>query len=544
MTKAFKRAVAVSAATVMLITALASCGKQTQPINTSNPTVEILCKAFNATSADNTSPVLQEVEKYLAGELGVDNVTMNIKWAPNATYAEKVVTTMGSGIYPHAMLVSERNSSVIVAARKGVFWDITDAFDENSPYENLKQSDKRVNKNISIDGRNFGIYRTRELGRAGVSIRKDWLDRLGESIPETLEDLDRVMRRFSTEDPDGNGVDGDTYGMIVTTYIDGPLENLAIWNGAPNGWGLNESTGQLEPSFMFPEYMEAMDLLKKWYDSGYINSNMSSMPSDKWDEQFLNGEAGIIIDVADRARRLAQNIAKVDVKEHPKAAGADVDVFGYVKKDAASEPRTLPTKGYDSFYVIPKTSVTDEEQLDFMLQLMDHLNDEKAVDLMNNGIEGRHYTIDEEGYLNKIAFKAKDSDPDDVKAEMKAKQEEQDKKNAELNDLNQLSMGIVSYPDGIKTRYSVPVAAKIEKVYEDNRNWTVSNPAEPYVSPTNVRRGVNLTEILTNAKIQYITGTITKEEYLKQIERWKSMGGSNVIEEINESYRQDTSIEK
>ena len=83
---------------------------------------------------------------------------------------------------------------------------------------------------------------------------------------------------------------------------------------------------------------------------------MATYSSDKWNEQFLSGKAGVIIDVADRARRLAQNIQAID-------PNAVVDVFGYVTKDANSEPRTLPTTGYDGYYVFPKTSVATEEDL-------------------------------------------------------------------------------------------------------------------------------------------------------------------------------------
>lgn len=516
MTKTWKRVASASVAVIMLAGALAGCGKQTDPIDVNNPSIDIMCKSFNASSAGDDSPVVEALENYLAQQMGTESFTLNFKWAPQATYSEKTVTAMGSGVYPHAMLVGTRNSSVIVAARKGVFWNITDAYAEDSKYTNLKQASPLVNKNISIDGKFYGIYRTRELGRAGVSIRKDWLDRLGEPIPDTVEDLNRVMERFSTEDPDGNGVDGDTYGMIITNYLAGPLDNLALWMGAPNGWGYSEEEGKLMPSFTFPEYIAAMDLIREWYQKGYVNSNLVSMPSDKWNEQFLNGKAGIIIDVADRARRLAQNIEKID----PTAV---VDVFGYVKKDAESEPRTLPTTGYDSFYVIPTVSVPTTEQLDFMLGVMDHLNDEEAVNLMNYGIEGIHYTVDENNYVTKT------TDSNLL---------------AQFNDLNQLSMGLVSYPDGLKTAYTVPVAEKIDAVYAENRIWAVANPAEPYVSPTYARRATSLDSIISAAKMNYVTGAYSLDRYMEEVERWKSMGGTDVINEINESYAMDESVER
>ncbi|MBQ3461868.1 MAG: extracellular solute-binding protein [Clostridia bacterium] len=513
MTKTFKRVVSVTAAAIMLASALAGCGKQTQPIDASNPSIDILCKSFNASSADSKSPVVQELQKYLASQMGVKNLTLNIKWAPSATYSEKTVTTMGSGVYPHAMLVGTRNSSVIVAARKGIFWDITSAFAPDSKYKNLKQANPLVNKNISIDGKNYGIYRARELGRAGVTIRKDWLDKLGEPIPQTMEDFDRVMRRFTEDDPDGDG-QNDTYGMIISTYLQGPLENLAIWSGSPNGWGIDPESGELRPSFMFDQYVSAMDKIHEWYNKGYINQNMASLPDGQWNQDFLNGKAGIIIDVADRARRVAGNIVELD-------PNAVVDVFGYVKRDENTPARTLPTTGYDSFYVLPTPSLPTEENLDFMLGIMDHLNDLEATHLMNYGIEGIHYTVDENNYAEKTKDKTL---------------------LAQYNDLNQLSMGIVSYDNDFKTKYDASakaVAEKVEATYADNKLWAVSNPAEPYVSPTQTRRGTTLDDIMTNAKTKYCVGTISLDQYKTEIQRWLDMGGRDVIKEMNNSFALD-----
>lgn len=507
MTDKRKRIVCASVAAVLAAGALAGCGKQTDPIDTANPSITILSKSFNANSASNDSPVVKELEKVLGTKL-------DLKWAPSATYNEKVVTTMGSGVYPHLMLVDARTSSIVYAARKGIFYDVTDAFTQPDKYPNLAQADSHINHNISIDGRVYGIYRARTVGRAGVTIRKDWLDNLGLEMPTTVDEFYNVLRAFTEDDPDGNG-QKDTYGMIVTNYLAGPLYNLAVWMGAPNGWGLDKD-GNMAPAFMFDEFMDALKFMRDCYEKGYINQNMSSLPSDKWNEQFLNGYSGVIIDVADRARRVAQNMQEMN-------PNAVVDVFGYVKKDANSEPRSYPTSGHGGFYVIPSPSVTNEDQLDFMLNVIDKMNGEEATNLMNYGIEGVHYTVDENNYVT-------------VKNDSALK--------AQYNDLNQISMGLVKYPDGLKTKYTAAVAEKIDQVYEDNEKYAVFDMSEPYVSPTYARRSTQLDSIVSAAELQFIIGSLSEEQYWNEIERWKNMGGNEVIREMNEAYQQDTSIQK
>lgn len=505
MTQTWKKIATVSIAAVMLTGALAGCGTQTASIDRENPSINVMTKQFSAESAANDSPVMEELEKFLGTQL-------NMTWAPSTSYDEKVTTAMGSGTYPHAMLVGARSSSVIQASRNDIFWDVTDKITDAEKFPNLAQSNPMVNHNISIDGKVYGVYRARTVGRAGVSIRKDWLDKLNLEMPKTVDDLYNVLKAFTEQDPDGNG-QADTYGMIVTDYLDGPLNNLAIWMGAPNGYGLDEN-GELTPAFMTDEYMEALKFMKKCYDEKLINSDMATYSSDKWNEQFLSGQAGVIIDVADRARRLAQNMQGVN-------PDAVVDVFGYVTKDADAEPRTLPTTGYDGYYVFPKAAVATEEDLDFVLGVMDKANEQEALNLMNFGIEGRNYELDADGFVVK-------------------KEDEGLKK--EYADLNQFATGII--PTKLKTKYTAPVAEKIDMVYADNEQYAVANPAEPYVSATYSKKGPQLDAIMAEAKTKFIVGQITEDEYKAEIERWKTMGGAEVIKEINEAYKADDTVQK
>ena len=45
---------------------------------------------------------------------------------PSSGYGEKVTAAMGSSEYPHIMLVTEKNSSVIQNSRGGTFWEVGD----------------------------------------------------------------------------------------------------------------------------------------------------------------------------------------------------------------------------------------------------------------------------------------------------------------------------------------------------------------------------------------------------------------------------------
>ncbi len=63
------------------------------------------------------------------------------------------------------------------------------------------------------DGTSFGVPFSQH---AQVTfIRKDWREKMGFDVPKTHEDLIELATAFATGDPDGTGVDGDTFGMAV-----------------------------------------------------------------------------------------------------------------------------------------------------------------------------------------------------------------------------------------------------------------------------------------------------------------------------------------
>lgn len=491
----WKKITTAACAAALLVGSLASCsgGSGKSSIDKANPQLSVMTMSYNVESAASDSPVMQALEEYLGTKL-------NIQWIPSSGYGEKVTAAMGSSEYPHIMLVTEKNSSVIQNSRGGTFWEVGEKLKN---YKNLAQCNDVVLNNISIDGKVYGIYRARTLGRNGATIRQDWIDKLGMKTPETIDDLYEVLKAFKDKDPDGNG-QADTFGMIVTT-APSTFDNLAIWFGAPNKWG--EKDGELVPAHLTDEYFEAVKFMKKLYDEKLINQDFATYDGAKWDEQFLSGKAGVIIDVADRARRVAQNIEKVN-------PNAKVGVLGYVKKDAQTEPKTLPTTGYAGYFVFPKKAVTSEEDLDFVLNVMDKANDQEALSLMNYGIKDRNYTLDAEGY---VVIK------DDANL------------TKEYADLNQFATGVIETE--LKKKYTTKVAEEVERVYKDNENYVVANPAEPFVSDTYSRRGPQLDAIITEANTKFIVGQITEDQYKAELERWKTNGGEQYITEINEQYK-------
>ncbi len=315
------------------------------------------------------------------------------------------------------------------------------------------------------------------------------------------------MKAFKEDDPNQSGQD-DTYGIVISKY-EGPWDIMQTWFGVPNQWG-ETGNGELIPDFMTEEYLEALSFFKKLYDEGLVNEDFAVMDTAEWVTPINNGEAGVLVDVADQANRTQEKLLERDSELE-----GVIDVFGAVKGPHGL--RTLPTAGYMGMFAIPKTTVKTEEELREVLRFIDMLNDEEAQIIANNGLEGRHFEMTESGEFKQIS------------AETPALYNEH-------QDLNQLQPYI---PENrfYKEEMS-PLIEKQEVVMKANEKIVVPNPAEALISDVYSQKGAQLDNIINDARIQFIVGQIDEDGLQEAISLWLSSGGQEYIDEINQLYQE------
>ena len=509
--------IALAAMTAALLTgSLAGCADTSDQITTApdgKRTISIMTASYSPSAASddaNENEIIKQVEEKL-------NVDLKIRFAASASYGEKVTAAMAADTYPNILRVPSRTAAIIQNCRHGTFWDITDKFKEKNPdgsykFPNLAQASEETLHNMSIDGRVYGVYSSRSLGRNGTTIRKDWLENIGyDHYPETLDEFYDVCYKFTHNDPDGNGED-DTFGMILTSYAT-PIQVMTIWAGAPNTYGVKD--GKLQPAFYFDEYLEGLKFVKKLNDEKLVNQSWATYDAERWNEMMISGQGGIIIDVADRARRVQNNMPD-----------AKIGVFGGIAPKAGEKKRNLPTTGYNGFFAFPHASVRNEEELDECLALLDKFEDPEISDLMSKGIEGRHYEI-----VNGNYQKFKDEKGKDIT-----------KYDKEFADLNQL-MPLITGATNLNVPFATECAKEVDEIQKENVNYTVPNPAEPYVSNTAALMGSALDDIMTEANTKFILGNIDEDGWRAAVEQWKAKGGEKVIAELNEQFLEDDSVD-
>ncbi|HEV7948362.1 MAG TPA: extracellular solute-binding protein [Glaciihabitans sp.] len=492
--------------------ALSSCAAPAE--TASDDTISIMVPFLEAQPPAANDTVQTELEEITGKKL-------ELNWVPNSSYEDKTNITLAGDDLPDVMIIQGKSPGFVKNANAGAFWDLTDELEK---YPNLTTEFPEVQQNSSVNGKVYGVYRARDAMRTAVILRKDWLTNLGLEAPTNTQELYEVAQAFTNDDPDGNGV-ADTYGLIVpkwpgTINTNSPYDVISTWYGAGNAW--RDDDGELVPNFTTDEFLEANQYIKKFVDEGLINPDYATMDSATWNDPFFNGKGGIIVDVQSRAAVLT-NLWK---ESDPENFQNFVEIAGNLE-GPDGELYSHPTDGYSGFLAIPKAKVQTEEQLAEVLSFLNELNSEEAVVLINNGIEDVSFTLD--GDLS-------------VPADVNAADAEAKEVIQAIKSYAQLGMnvdGIKYYLPKMPTEYEQEMNEKRLAIQESDLETAVYNPAAAYVSETQVSKGAQLGNIVSDARVQYLAGQISEDELVAAVELWKTSGGNDVIAETNELFQAD-----
>lgn len=503
--------------TALLLTAamastMTAWGGSAAAEETERPTITFMVMDHYGKALGNIGS--EDVEKAAEEFTGV-NVEFN--WVANDSYAEKLgITLMDKANMPMVITYgSDIGSNLLQAAKDGAFWDLNEFVWDEEKYPYLSQMDKNVCEAFTINGQLVGIYRARNIGRNGMGYRADWAEKLGLSEPETIEDVYNMMYAFTYNDPDGNGID-DTYGLAMCKHT-GPFDIMQTWFGAGNQWV--EKDGKLVPIHQTEEYMEALKWFRKMYEDGLIYSDWATRETNSWTDSVKNGECGMFIDVLDNVRRIWDYFEENSIPAVTGEGNASMKMVGGIAKEAGGERHTLATSGHSGCFFITKDGAKTVEDVEACLQYLDRMNSQEMRRMMNYGLEGRDYEINEEGYI----------------VDLLSSKEAQDKPQIGLNQTGP-NLTLLN-PDVQKNERQLEETSVILA----NLDIVVYNPAAGYLisSDVNAEVGADLKDIISRARTQYIVGQIDEDGLQEQFRIWEQRGGNDLIEDVNRLYNAD-----
>lgn len=437
------------------------------------------------------SPEMKKIEEFT-------NTKLDINWVPGAPYIDKMSTTIASGELPMVMLsINGKDPNIINAVRSGMFWEIGPYLKE---FPNLEKLNKDVFNNVSIDGKIYSLFKTRDLVGDGILFRKDWLDNLGLKEPKTIDELYNVIKAFTLNDPDKNGKN-DTIGLVEESGLRG-FKVVLAYHGAPNGWELKD--GKLIPDLLTPEYLDSLKFMRRLFDEKLMNQDFAATNRAAKDAFINKSIGGMYFSGIDQITRFP-DLIKVDPK-------AKIDVMSRITGPKGE--RLFADNGYNGEFFFPKKAVKTEADLKKILGFFDKLSGVEMQNLFRWGLEGIHYTL-------------KDGKPTRT-------QEQTDKYSKEIKQLEQQLL--VSDESLAMKGDDTAGVAKVFKMVAENSAIAVPNIAYPIISNTYVQKGGDLDIIYKDARIKFIMGQIDEAGWQKALENWRQSGGDKVIEEYNSEY--------
>ncbi|ANE45504.1 hypothetical protein SY83_03295 [Paenibacillus swuensis] len=416
-------------------------------------------------------------------------------WVPKAAYTDRVNLALSSGEMPDVLFVKDNKPSPIVeAVRKGLFWEIGPYL---SRFPNLRQLNPKTLENLSIDGKIYGIPRSRLLARDAITYRKDWLDSLGLQEPQTIDELYRMLKAFTYDDPDGNGKQ-DTWGLLSAKDGYMYFRTVVGWFGGPNRWQVQE--GQFTADHETKAYLQALKFMRRLYSEGILNPDFAVFSETK--KALQEGTGGANIANIENAYNYTFSLEK-DSK-------AVFDILQLIEGPQGIRIPALP--GYGGTYLFPKSEVKTESELLKLLQFFDTFMSESMIKLLDFGIEGKHHTV-----LEGVPTLNRDI-PESIASEL------------------QIIKELRIDPRSTLPKGREPLALKINRFYDDHAQNTVENPADPLLSETMILRGAELDQIVEDAYVNFIMGRIDEAGWRAEIEKWRKQGGNAVKNELSAAY--------
>ncbi len=233
-----------------------------------------------------------------------------------------------------------------------------------------------------------------------ILVRQDWNEKYPDlKVPTTVDELYDYCYFLANNDPDGNSIK-DTIGFTgwgikglsaITAPYDVVLGNYVIIRD-----------GKVTNSLLQPRMVEALEMCKKFYDSGLLDPDMFSSNSQV------------------KANTIACNVAVSAMPWSNILKASYVAQYKEVNPDAEYTWISALSEGGDPCYAVAKyekfagdhfvinADVTDEER-EAIFKVLEYLCTEEGMMLVYTGLENEHWIRTEDGKVSAIPEKVKDT---------------------------------------------------------------------------------------------------------------------------------------
>lgn len=551
-----KRWLPLLATTTCLAVILSACGGGSsggENAGSSTPAVENEYKekydpAVTITTAWGIDPELkfkngESMENNVATKWAKDKFGIEIKslWSvtdTNSAFATKLRLAMSSGQeMPDVVTIGQPDNLVAQdLIDSGMYQEVGPLFDKyaSDTWKKAMEQDPNVWNQYSRDGKRMGIpvldyaYNNDYL----LWIRQDWLDKLNLEAPKTIDELETVMEAFKNKNPDGLAPDKVTplsigFKTSMNTWMGDPSWIFGAYGTLPQQWNLG-ADGKLEYGSINPGMKQGLTKLSEWLKKGYIPQEAALWDENKTAEPAVAGTAGII-----PGPYWMSGWPLIDtVKNVPSAVWKPIAI------PAGPDGKAMRhgTQFVNGVTLIKKDMEHPEAFFTYQNYLFDNYADPAKGSPYDNGLfEGYDYQLDangkqvkpadmDGGYVNVVRYLLVRDGARIPDAQMKALMNLADGKEPETKLEKDVA---VNY--GPET----PAAAK---VLLDQKDISFKNMFTGPTTSTMKSKLDYLNKIENQTFNEIIYGKNPVDAFDTFVQTWKSGGGDQITQEVNEWY--------
>lgn len=302
-------------------------------------TLKMVVNGTLTATVDNGQAEFEKQWEDAVGEAIGHPIDLQIQQLDHSGYVDAVGRLFAGGDYPDVIIMSA--DMYAQYAPTGLLWDMTEAY-ENADFQSHMIL-PAINEGLKKDGKLLGFAPT--YGNGCVTyVKKAWLDAVGidPSTIKTYDDYYNMLLAFHNEDPDGNGVKGDTYGVVAAGFVgnEAPYVNYLpeFWQDAYPAI-LQGDDGVWYDGFQTQETKDALVRMQKAYQDGAIDPETltasTKIAREKWFSNDQKGSSGVFTYWAGSwYQTLTDNLVKNGVNEELVQLAPIAEVGAYLNREA------------------------------------------------------------------------------------------------------------------------------------------------------------------------------------------------------------------
>ncbi|MEH7419256.1 ABC transporter substrate-binding protein [Neobacillus drentensis] len=244
----------------------------------------------------------------------------------------------------------------------------------------LKAVPSEILEAAKVDGKVYGVPSMKEWSQQyGFLMTKDFVDKyhINLSNVKTLEDLEEVFKVIKKNEPTVTPIVGGIGGTLpILAYTYSYFDKLG---GTVGALDMTKGDFKVINEYEHPAYEAGAKLMRKWYLAGYISKDAATSTDLPSDAMKAGTGFGFFNGLAPGTEVGASN----GIGGKPVVAVRFKDIVQFT-----DSPQILMT--------LAKNSQNPEKAIEF-LNLM--YTDKDIMNLLTLGIEGKHYEVNEKGFV-------------------------------------------------------------------------------------------------------------------------------------------------